>query len=1160
MLEARALTKYYSHTAAVRGVSFTIEPGEILGYLGPNGAGKSTTVKMLTGLIEPSQGQILYNGRSVHDDFPAFQRRIGYVPEEAHLYPHLTGREYLQLVGRLRGMPRRVLDPKMDEFLRLFSLWDDRHDPLSSYSKGMRQKILLSAALLHNPEILILDEPFSGLDVTSAMTLRSLIRGLAGQGKIILYSSHVLEVVEKVCSKVVILRKGEVVAYDSIGHLRDLMSQPSLEGVFAQLAQVEDSDALAGKILDAMQTGSEGPKPPAGLRACRAIAGALPHEFQNVHGEDLLQTAEDLGPSQGFSGTARLLADLAIRVPLEYFAEFRKDLRYALRMLAQSPGFTAVALISLTLGACIATCALSEMNGMVLRDVPVVTQPGELVALQMPVSYPDYKRYRDDNRVFASTMAYLAPTPFSVTFGGPSERIWGHLVTPSYFTTLGVHPALGAFFNDQPGDAPSVVASYRFWQSHLNSNPSAVGKILRINGQTATLVGVAPAGFTGPSPILYPADLWMSLSGAAPAAPELAGNTLERRDRALFRVTARLKPGMSMAQAEAALDTIARHIEQDSADVDRHRPGRRVTLLDGGKMLQFRTQDKPFFSSFLLLIAGLMVLIPCTNIANMTLARANHRRREIAVRLAVGASRARLVRQLLTESMLLAAIAGALGFLGSMWLMHAMAQQKMPWYPMPVGYDFQPDGRVLLFALALMIFTGLAFGLAPALQATRTDILPALKEGGTVLIRRHRRLSLRNLLIVSQVAGTLTLLTILGFQSFGIQTTLGVQQGFDLKNLYMISLDPIRDGCSADQSAAVLQKVLDRVKALPSITAATLTESVPVSMPGIPLRILRPDAANSKTVLTALKHMVGRDYFATTGIQILRGRSFDREDETGDSGKIVVSEALAHQFWPNEDPLGRQIEIAGTPVAANPIAVLPWNVNDRAGALENGRHVFEVVGVVRDVAEGLVVQKPRPAIYFPLTPADYRQPLLSGITLIVRAAPGADALTVVRREISAVDSRLMPFDARSMADHIDRFMSPLRTASWTYGFMWFFGLILAAVGLAGVTAYSVTHRGHEIGIRLALGAARKDVLGLVMKDGAILVAAGMSLGLAAAWAVTRFMSAINATAGQVTSTSTSDPLVLFGAPFMLAVLALLACYWPARRSLRIDPAITLRQE
>jgi len=254
VLEARSLTKYYSHTLAVRQVSFSIRPGEILGYLGPNGAGKSTTVKMITGLIEPSDGQILFHGRPVAEDPIAFQRRLGYVPEEPQLYPHLSGREYLQLVGRLRGMPRPVLEPKIDEFLRLLGLWNDRHTEIASYSKGMRQKILLSAALLHDPEVLILDEPFSGLDVTSALMLRSLLRVLADRGKMILYSSHVLETVEKVCSTVVILRKGEVAAYDSIGRLRELMRQPSLEAVFSQLAEVEDGDAVAGKIARTMQS------------------------------------------------------------------------------------------------------------------------------------------------------------------------------------------------------------------------------------------------------------------------------------------------------------------------------------------------------------------------------------------------------------------------------------------------------------------------------------------------------------------------------------------------------------------------------------------------------------------------------------------------------------------------------------------------------------------------------------------------------------------------------------------------------------------------------------------------------------------------------------------------------------------------------------------
>ncbi len=253
MLEVRNLTKRYNKIPAVDNVSFTIRPGEILGYLGPNGAGKSTTVKVLTGLIEATSGEIFFNGQNVREDWIGFQRRLGYVPEEPHLYPQLTGREYLQLVGRLRGLKRKALDARMDEMLRLFSLWGDRHSPLSSYSKGMRQKVLLSAALLHDPELLILDEPFSGLDVNTAVVLRTLVRALADEGKTIFYSSHVLEVVEKVCSSVVILRKGRIVAQDSVERLRDLMQQESLEAVFAQLTEQEDPGRIVGGILAAMR-------------------------------------------------------------------------------------------------------------------------------------------------------------------------------------------------------------------------------------------------------------------------------------------------------------------------------------------------------------------------------------------------------------------------------------------------------------------------------------------------------------------------------------------------------------------------------------------------------------------------------------------------------------------------------------------------------------------------------------------------------------------------------------------------------------------------------------------------------------------------------------------------------------------------------------------
>jgi predicted permease len=1180
MLEARLLTKYYGHTAAIRAVSFTVERGEILGYLGSNGAGKSTTVKILTGLIEPSEGQIFYQGRSVRDDLTSFQRRLGYVPEEARLYPHLSGREYLQLVGRLRGMPRQALEPKMDEFLRLFSLWNDRNAALSSYSKGMRQKILLSAALLHNPDVLILDEPFSGLDATSALMLRSLLRALAGQGKVILYSSHVLEVVEKVCSKVLILRKGEVVAYDSINRLRELVSQPSLEGVFAQLVEAEDSDILAGRILDVMNSGDNGlpspgktkissshPEPPVamGLRLYRALTGAFPHEFQNVYGEELLRVGETaikpIWRRYGVLGLVRLLLDVAIRVPIEYLAEFRQDLRYGLRALLASPGSTVVALLSLSLGICIATCAFSEMNGMALRTLPGVQKPGELVTLQSPASYPSYKRFHQQYDLFASTMAYAAPVPFAVEIAGNTQRIWGHLVSPSYFATLGVRPTLGRYFGpgeEQNSRMPAIVVSHRFWQDRLGGDPSIVGKSLRLDGRPFTILGVAQADFLGASPLLFPADIWMPVSAGRGVVPELADNALERRDVTMFFVVGRLKSGISTSRAEVELDAIAQQFERDRVDVDRDsQKHRRILLAEGGKLFPLRKQDLPFFTSFFTIVAALVMLIACSNVANMMLARASRRRREIAIRLAMGASRGRLVRQLLTESIVVAAAAGVVGFFASLWLMTLASQVQMP-FPMPVAYDFRPDAHVLVLTFVLSLCTALLFGLAPALQATRTDLAPALKEGANLFFPTHRRFSLRNLLIVWQVAGSLTLLVVLGLLSLGIQTTLGIQAGINPRNLYSIALDPVRDGYTGAQAAAFLHRVLDRVKALPAVEAATLTETVPVSIPGSWTRV-SATAGEEKMTVAAIQHVVGTGYFETAYIAMMVGRTFRRQDEVENSTTAIISEALARRLWNGKEAVGRWIDVRNGEIAAA-TGLWPGSFDRRPTATGSGLGRFEVIGEAANVTEDIVVGKPRPAIYFPLRPSSYSRPSLEGITLMVRTIPGVDALSMVRREISAIDDRIVPVNARSMEDQVSRFMAPLRMAAWTYALIGAFGLVLAGVGLAGVTAYAVARRTREIGIRIALGAKRGSVLSLVMKEGLILIIAGTAVGMCGAWAGARMLASMNSSVGTVTSTSTSDPTVLVGAPLLLALLAFLACFLPARRSTRIDPVVALRQE
>lgn len=849
---------------------------------------------------------------------------------------------------------------------------------------------------------------------------------------------------------------------------------------------------------------------------------------------------------------------LKSRIPL---ADFGRDITRSVRALAGSPGFTVVALLSLGMGICIAACAFSEMNGIVLRNLPVVSKPEELVALELPATYPEFKRYRERSEVFVSAAAYIAPVPFTLSFAGRKERVWGHLVSGSYFSTLGVAPATGRLFGaaeEEPGTTPEVVLSYRFWAEQL-ARAAVVGKTLQVNGRTCTVIGVGPKNFLGASPALYVADLWIPVTVGSKLAPELENDALKRNDLALFHVVGRLKPGISVERAESELDAVAKQFERDNGIPSNLDKGRYVTLSEGGKLLPLRKQDLPFFTSFFLIMAGLVMLIACANVANMMLARSTQRRREIAVRLALGAGRGRIIRLLGTESMLIATGAGALGFAMSIWLMDLSSHLRMP-FPIPVSYDLRPDWRVLLLTLAITALVGFGFGLLPAIRVTRENLLPALKEGGTVLLPRFRRLTLRNVLMVAQVAGSLTLLVILGLLSFGIQTTLGIQAGFNPRGLYLVSLDPIRDGYSGDQAAAFLHKLLERAKTMPTVSSAALTETIPVSLGIAGLRFSEPTSGtdDSQTVHDALKYTVGRDYFETAGIPIVQGRGFRSGDENDNSTAVIVSDELVREYWEGQNPLGRRIQIENA--EAFPPKIMPGSMDYRPAVPKGLPRTYEVVGVAGDVANNLIINKKHPAVYFPLRDADVSSPALQGITLLVRGTPGSNVLEVLRREISALDPNIVPFDARSVNEHIADFIAPLRSAAWTYGIIGIFGMVLASVGLAGMTALSVVQRRREIGIRMALGARKGDVVRTVMKQGMLLIGIGTTIGLGCAWAGSRMLSAMNSSVGQVTARTASDPIVLFGAPLLLGSVALLACYIPARKSSRIEPLLALHEE
>jgi len=816
------------------------------------------------------------------------------------------------------------------------------------------------------------------------------------------------------------------------------------------------------------------------------------------------------------------------------------DLRYGARTLAASRGFTAVALVSLALGICVATCAISELRGLILRDVPAVAHPAELALLEPPASYPNYQRYRTRTDLFSDVFAYAAPVPFGVSIAGRTDRIWGHIVTPSYFTTLEVGPALGRFFTTE--DEQAVVVSDHFWRAFLSADPAALGRALRINGQPCTIIGIAPNTFQGASPMVYTADLWLPVSTDARTAPELAGNILERHDVPIFHVVGRLRPGIAPARAEAELDTLARQLEIEYGDPDRSQPGRRVKILPGGKVLPIPKKDLPFLSAFFIVLGGMVLAIAASNVANMTLARAAERRREMAIRLALGCGRFRLVRQLLTESLMVAIAAGVLGYALATWVMAMASNEKFP-FAMPVTFELRPDLRVLLVTLFITALTGFAFGIAPALAAARTDLTQSLA--------RSRRHSLRNLLVLSQVAGSLALLLVTGFLVIGHQKMVDVNPGFDAQRLYLVSLDPVRDGYSPVQAADFFPKLLERVRRLPAVTAASLADGVPMSVIGRPGAQFTAD----NVFHWGRRYLVDQDFFRTFGVPVLSGRTFRKDDES----VAIVSEKMTRECWgEGVDPIGHIIEIGSDGVANFTVGA---SVRSRAGLFGTRRKV-QIVGVVANVRDGIgVAAADSPGlIYEPLSLSAYERPGLHGLTLVLRAAPGANALAAARREIQSMDDKLTVFDARSMPEQIEELLFPVKVALYSYGFIGIAGLVLAAVGLAGVTAYAVTRRRREIGIRVALGAQRRDVLSLVMKESVVLVAIGVVIGLVCARGIIRVLSAALFSVSRASGQSTSDPVLLLGAPALLACLAIVACYVPARRSTQMDPVEALRQE
>jgi predicted permease len=891
-------------------------------------------------------------------------------------------------------------------------------------------------------------------------------------------------------------------------------------------------------------------------RIYRRLAQAFPHEFKLAYGTEVTQLGEDvmdeIARRQGVAGLIRLIADIAIRVPLEYLSEMRGDMRYALRALMKSPGFALVGIISMGLAIGLTTDVYSSKWEFLFGDLPAVANAGRLVMMQESangdlalVSYYYVEQYREQKHLFSGVAAFQTGVPFNVAFQGAlnlkPERVFGQLVSPDYFSVLGVRPQRGRLFSaaeDKPGDAPVVVISDRFWRNRLNASPEALGQTLRLNGQIAIIVGITPKGFNGALAV-SPAELFVPITVPAALAPELSHNVLHQRNAREFFAIMCLAPGVTSDSAEAALDTITRNLdEQDPSLPVRTDKGRPVTLLQAGTSVPIPKKIKPVLAGFFIALMGLVLALACMNLANMLMARGANRRKELAIRLAVGASRFRLLRQMMAEGIMLSLLGGIAGFALAYGL-GVLNSHFTPPMVVPIENDFHLDWRAAVFAFALAILCGIGFSLAPAVQATRADLAPAMKEGSALQLPGYRRFGLRNLLMVAQVAVSLMLLLITGFLVIGIGKASSIETKFDPNAMLLFSLDPVRQGYTPEKAQALFERLPERLKAVGSVRSVALAAAPPFSDPLMATQIGAEDSSGAAQLRQPVaEQAVGAGYFAALSEPMLAGREFAALDQqitaSGSQSSLpaVINETAERKLFGNQNATGTR--------------------------LRDDTHPYEVIGVVRDMKDinGIT----RSTVYLPLTAREFSRPPAGGLTVLVRADAGSDALTGIRNEIAFIDPNLNIFGVETLGSYLERSRAALRFSMQTYGGIGLFGLILAAIGLAGITAYSVAQRRKEIAIRMAIGSSRARVLRLVLREGTALVAAGTLLGFLGAVALAKMLSALANMFADAIKFGINDPSVLIGAPLLLAAVAMIASYLPARRATQIDPLRALRDE
>jgi macrolide transport system ATP-binding/permease protein len=823
------------------------------------------------------------------------------------------------------------------------------------------------------------------------------------------------------------------------------------------------------------------------------------------------------------------------------WAGILQDLRYGLRGMRKAPIFTAFAVLTLGLGIGANTTVFSIVNTLLLHPLPVA-DPSRLAALydagskgampasvRLPLAYANFEDYAEHQTCFRGIAAFTPPMVMTLRTDARPERVFGEFVTSHYFDTLGLSPSIGRFFTPREvthnGSAAVAVLSYNAWKARFGGATAAIGSSLELNNVVFTVIGVAPPGFLGVSAIFGP-DVWLPATMCERAFPAEFRNALSDRGKPLFHAVGRLGPDFTLKRAQAGLATIAADLAREYPATDEGhgisvRPVTDELYSNAGGANGF-----VFGSAVLLAIVALVLAIACANIANLLLARAAARRREIAVRVAIGAGRGRLIRQLLVESVLLS----LLGFLAGIGIGYAGCRFVWSFVPAEVVVNMAApklDAAVLLCALAVSLATACLFGLAPALRASKTDVVSGLKEGAGTTVHSKRSLDFARLLLAGQVAFSLICLVTATLFFRSVQRAYTIDPGFQSNRLALFMMNPTQAGYTEARVKEFYRAAHDRVAKLPGVATASWASGLPFwNTPSRSVLIEGAEQRQKSGGVASVVLTVDSDYLGAVGIQLLQGRSFSDSDDERSLAVAIINEALARERWPGGNALGHRFQLAGE------------------------RTARQVVGIVKNANYTTLGEAAQPCVYLPL-----RQNFVGGMVLYVRSQQDpAAVLASVQRQIEALDTNVRISDVRTGAKLMEQVLWGPRVCVALLGVFGSLALVLASVGLYGVMAYSVTRRRKEIWLRMALGSSRAAVLRIVLRDGMALVCYGIVAGLGACLLIGRWL------ARTLFGLSAADPVSLGVASLVLMLVALAACYLPARSATLIDPLAALREQ